>query len=130
MLLIGVAILSIILALFAQSLNVAFLVSILPSQWQRSANLPLIIFTVFWKRFNSTGAIAGSLVGLLSALIIVSTGPSVWDSIGSDHLYRRSAHPAVKPWHYLDPARIPCRLLRYDFSSEKADEDTFYGKFK
>lgn len=43
---IGVAILSIILALFAQSLNVAFLVS-LAFAVAASANLPLIIFTVF-----------------------------------------------------------------------------------
>ena len=54
---IGVAILSIILALFAQTLNVAFLVS-LAFAVAASANLPVILFTVYWKRFNTTGAIS------------------------------------------------------------------------
>lgn len=43
---IGVSVLSILLAVFAQSLNVAFLVS-LAFAVAASANLPLIIFTVF-----------------------------------------------------------------------------------
>ena len=60
---IGVSVLSILLAVFAQSLNVAFLVS-LAFAVAASANLPLIIFTVFWKRFNAAGALAGSLTGL------------------------------------------------------------------
>ncbi|WP_145644167.1 solute symporter family protein, partial [Bacillus licheniformis] len=54
---IGVSVLSILLAVFAQSLNVAFLVS-LAFAVAASANLPLIIFTVFWKRFNAAGALA------------------------------------------------------------------------
>lgn len=56
---IGVSVLSILLAVFAQSLNVAFLVS-LAFAVAASANLPLIIFTVFWKRFNAAGALAGA----------------------------------------------------------------------
>lgn len=79
---IGVSVLSILLAVFAQSLNVAFLVS-LAFAVAASANLPLIIFTVFWKRFNAAGALAGSLTGLLSALILVSISPSVWDPAGN-----------------------------------------------
>ncbi len=75
---IGVSVLSIILSLFAQKLNVAFLVS-LAFAVAASANLPVILFTVFWKRFNTTGAITGMLTGLLSTIILVALSPNVWD---------------------------------------------------
>lgn len=74
---VGVAILSIILALFAQKLNVAFLVA-LAFAVAASANLPVLIFTIFWKRFNTAGAVTGMLVGLLSSLFLVAISPNVW----------------------------------------------------
>ncbi|MCR8641223.1 cation acetate symporter [Paenibacillus sp. N1-5-1-14] len=77
----GVAIVSIVLALFAQKLNVAFLVSIAFAV-AASANLPVIIYTVYWKRFNTTGAITGMLCGLLSCIIIVALSPNVWGEPG------------------------------------------------
>ncbi|KRE50743.1 cation acetate symporter [Paenibacillus sp. Soil724D2] len=78
---IGVALLSIILALFAQKLNVAFLVSIAFAV-AASANLPVILFTVYWKRFNTTGAIVGMLSGLLSCILLVAVGPNIWGEAG------------------------------------------------
>ena len=77
---IGVAILSIILALFAQTLNVAFLVS-LAFAVAASANLPVILFTIYWKRFNTTGAISGMIVGLVSAIVLVALSPNVWNPV-------------------------------------------------
>ncbi|MBS4202182.1 sodium/solute symporter [Bacillus sp. FJAT-49732] len=72
----GVSVLSILLALFAQNLNVAFLVS-LAFCVAASANLPVIIYTIYWKRFNTTGAMTGMLAGLLSSLILVAISPNV-----------------------------------------------------
>ncbi|GAA0437486.1 sodium/solute symporter [Lentibacillus halophilus] len=73
----AVSVLSIVLALFAQYLNVAFLVS-LAFCIAASANLPVILYTVYWKRFNTSGAVTAMLVGLFSALILVSMSPSVF----------------------------------------------------
>ncbi|MFZ2463584.1 MAG: sodium/solute symporter [Caldibacillus thermoamylovorans] len=73
----GVAVLSILLALFAQNMNVAFLVS-LAFCIAGSANLPVIVYTIFWKRFNTVGAISAMLSGLISALVLVSISPSVF----------------------------------------------------
>lgn len=73
----GVAVLSILLALFAQNMNVAFLVS-LAFCIAGSANLPVIVYTIFWKRFNTAGAISAMLSGLISALVLVSISPSVF----------------------------------------------------
>src|SRR5690606_15441574 len=72
----GVSVLSILLALFAQNLNVAFLVS-LAFCVAASANLPVIVYTIYWKRFNTTGAMSGMLAGLLSSLILVAISPNV-----------------------------------------------------
>ncbi|QDI90994.1 cation/acetate symporter ActP [Salicibibacter halophilus] len=72
----GVAVMSIILALAAQNLNVAFLVA-LAFAVAASANLPVIVFTIYWKRFNTTGAITGILSGLITALALVLVSPSV-----------------------------------------------------
>jgi cation/acetate symporter len=40
-----------------------------------SANLPAIIFSVFWKRFNTTGALCGLGGGLLSSLGLILLSP-------------------------------------------------------
>ena len=78
---IGVAVISIALALFAQKMNVAFLVS-LAFCVAASANLPVIIFTIFWKKFNTAGAVSGMLIGLITALALVVVGPNVFDPSG------------------------------------------------
>lgn len=77
---ITISVLSIVLALGAQTLNVAFLVS-LAFCIAGSANLPVIIYTIYWKRFNSTGAIAAMLTGLISALVLVAVSPNIWSPI-------------------------------------------------
>lgn len=93
---IGVSIFSIILALFAQKLNVAFLVS-LAFCVAASANLPIIFFTIYWKRFNTTGAVTGSLAGLLSSLILVSMSPNVFALDGSAIFIGEPWFPLTNP---------------------------------
>lgn len=82
----GVSILSILLSLGAQYLNVAFLVS-LAFCIAASANLPVILYTVYWKRFNTSGAIWAVLSGLISALILVSISPSVFSPVEGAALF-------------------------------------------
>ena len=77
---ISIAIVSIILALFAQSLNVSFLVSF-AFCIGASANLPVILYTIYWKKFNSTGAVTAMVTGLVSCLILGAMGPNVWSPI-------------------------------------------------
>ncbi|MGK9181889.1 cation acetate symporter [Priestia filamentosa] len=83
---IGITVLSIILALFVQNMNVAFLAS-LALTVGASSNLPVILFTVYWKRFNITGAITGILVGLIGTLLFVSLSPSIWSPIKGAALF-------------------------------------------
>ncbi|MGG4452858.1 solute symporter family protein [Brevibacillus porteri] len=94
---IGVSIVSILLALFAQNLNVAFLVA-LAFAVAASANLPVILFTIFWKRFNTAGAISGMLVGLFSSLILVAMSPNVWNPVvGKAILVGEALFPLPNP---------------------------------
>jgi len=67
---------AIVLSIFAQKLNVAFLVA-LAFAVAASGNLPAILYSLFWKRFNTTGAVSAIYGGLLSALILVIFSPVV-----------------------------------------------------
>jgi cation/acetate symporter len=71
-----VAILSIVFAIWLKNLNVAFLVG-LAFAVAASANVPAIILTLAWKRFNRTGTICGMVAGLVSSLVLIAIGPAV-----------------------------------------------------
>ncbi|MBA3388501.1 MAG: cation acetate symporter [Rubrobacter sp.] len=73
---VGISVLAILLAIPAASLNVAFLVA-LAFAVAASANVPVILLTIFWKRFNTTGAVAGILVGLISCIVLIMLSPNV-----------------------------------------------------
>ena len=67
---------SIVLSIFAQRLNVAFLVA-LAFAVAASGNLPAILYSLFWKRFNTTGAVAAIYGGLGAAIFLVIFSPVV-----------------------------------------------------
>ncbi|PYS46466.1 MAG: cation acetate symporter [Acidobacteria bacterium] len=72
-----VGVISILLAiLLGQSINVAFLVG-LAFAVAASANLPVIILSLFWKRFNTKGAVIGLATGLASSIILILLSPSI-----------------------------------------------------
>ena len=75
-------IVSIILGIRAMQQNVAFLVS-LAFAIAASANLPTILYSQYWKRFNTTGAVASIYTGLISALVLIVLSPAVSGSATS-----------------------------------------------
>jgi cation/acetate symporter len=62
--------------LLGPNANVAFLVA-LAFAVAASANLPVIVLSLFWRRFNTAGAVAGLAAGLLSSLILILISPSI-----------------------------------------------------
>jgi cation/acetate symporter len=73
---------SIGLAILMPGANAAALVA-LAFAVAASSNLPVIVLTLFWKRFNTAGAVGGLLGGLLSSvgLILISyNGPMGFDA--------------------------------------------------
>jgi cation/acetate symporter len=118
---IGVSILSIILALGAQSLNVAFLVS-LAFAVAASANLPVILYTIYWKRFNTTGAVCAMVFGLVSAIGLVLIGPNVFSpEVGKAIFVGNPIFPYTTPGILSIPLGFFAGYLGTILSSEKAD---------
>ena len=61
--------------LLGPTFNVAFMVG-LAFAVAASANLPVILLSIFWKRFTTEGAVWGLATGLISSLILIVIGPS------------------------------------------------------
>ncbi|GGR52287.1 cation acetate symporter [Deinococcus seoulensis] len=73
---VGVGIAAIILGLLAKTQNVAFLVA-LAFALAASANLPVILFTLFWRKFNATGAMWGIVGGILFTVLLIAISPNI-----------------------------------------------------
>ena len=74
---------AIALAIPSQGLNVAFLVA-LAFAVAASANLPAIIYNLFWRRFNTRGAVWSIYGGLASAILLVFFSPVVSGKVAAD----------------------------------------------
>ena len=65
--------------------NVTVLVS-MAFVFAASANFPPLILALFWRRFNTTGALTGIAFGITASVIMIVLSPPVWpgpDSQGS-----------------------------------------------
>ena len=71
-----IGIVAIIGGIFANGQNIAFLVA-LAFAVAASANLPTILYSLFWKRFNTRGALWSIYGGLISAIILIVFSPVV-----------------------------------------------------
>ncbi|WP_431041792.1 solute symporter family protein [Streptomyces sp. P1-3] len=73
---VGVGVVAIGLGLLAQDLNVAFLVG-LAFAVAASANLPVLLYALFWHRFTTRGALWAVYGGLVPAVLLVTLSPVV-----------------------------------------------------
>ncbi|GAA1078867.1 MULTISPECIES: solute symporter family protein [Kitasatospora] len=73
---VAIGALAIVLSLFAQRLNVAFLVG-LAFAVAASANLPTLLYSLFWRRFTTRGAVWAVYGGLVPAVLLVVFSPVV-----------------------------------------------------
>lgn len=71
----GVGAAAIALGLLSKGQNVAHLVA-LAFAVASAANVPVIVYSVFWKKFNTGGAVAGIIVGLVSTIAFVAVSPN------------------------------------------------------
>ncbi|MFE4393813.1 cation acetate symporter [Kitasatospora xanthocidica] len=67
---------AIVLSLFADKLNTAALVA-LAFAVAASANLPTLLYSLFWKRFTTVGAVSSVYAGLLTSVTLVVFSPVV-----------------------------------------------------
>ncbi|WP_433663503.1 solute symporter family protein [Nocardia sp. CA-128927] len=64
------------LGILANGQNIAFLVA-LAFAVAAAANLPTILYSLFWKRFNTTGALFSMYGGLISTIVLIVFSPAV-----------------------------------------------------
>jgi cation/acetate symporter len=62
--------------ILANGQNVAFLVA-LAFAVAASANLPTLLYSLFWKRFNTTGALYSIYGGLITSVVLIVFSPAV-----------------------------------------------------
>ena len=83
-----IGVLAIALGILAQGVNVAVLV-ILAICVAASANFPVLVLSLFWRRFNTGGVVGGMALGLVSSVALAMIGPAMR---GADALW-----PLVNP---------------------------------
>ncbi|MFS2090817.1 cation acetate symporter [Paenarthrobacter nicotinovorans] len=71
-----IGVLAILGGIFANGQNVAFLVA-LAFAVAASANLPTIVYSLFWKRFTTQGAVWSMYGGLAAAILLITFSPVV-----------------------------------------------------
>ncbi|MHA6509337.1 solute symporter family protein [Tessaracoccus sp. MC1627] len=71
-----VGVLAILGGIVANGQNIAFLIS-LAFAVAASANLPSILYTLYWKRFNTRGSVWSIYTGLISAVLLIVFSPAI-----------------------------------------------------
>jgi len=83
-----VGIVATLLGILAEGVNVAVLV-ILAICIAASANFPVLVLSLFWRRFNTGGVIGGMALGLVSSVSLALIGPG--------YLGAKAIWPLVNP---------------------------------
>ena len=116
---------AIVLAIFAQKLNVAFLVA-LAFAVAASGNLPAILYSLFWKRFTTSGAVAAIYGGLGSAVLLVAFSPVVSSTPTSWFPHADFAwFPLSNPGIISIPVGFLCGWIGTVLSKEAASTDRY-----
>ncbi|HYN52599.1 MAG TPA: sodium/solute symporter [Thermoleophilaceae bacterium] len=80
-----------------EGLNISFMVG-LAFAVAASANFPALLLALTWRRFNTTGAVTGVLVGTISSIVLVIISPTVWpgaDAEGGALGFYNLANPGI-----------------------------------
>lgn len=90
----AVGVFAILLGMAFKGVNVSFLVG-----WAfaiaASANLPAILFLLFWKKTSEKGIAASIIVGIMASLAIILTSPTMWGIYGL--IPREAPHQLENP---------------------------------
>jgi cation/acetate symporter len=70
----AVGVVAIVLSILLRGFNIAFLVG-LAFAVAASANVPVILLALSWRRFSRSGAMAGMLSGLVASLALIAASP-------------------------------------------------------
>lgn len=92
---IALGIIAIILGIAFEKQNIAFMVG-LAFAIAASANFPVLLLSMYWSKLTTRGAFLGGGIGLLTAVVLVVIGPTVWVAIlGYEQPIFSSKYPAL-----------------------------------
>ena len=115
---------AILLAIKLQTINVAFLVG-LAFAVAASANLPVIVLSLFWKRFNTAGACWGLGVGLVGSIVLIILSPSVMDPNGKALINAAPWFPLKNPGIVSIPLGFLAAWIATLMSNDRTSELKF-----
>ena len=115
---------AILLAIKLQTINVAFLVG-LAFAVAASANLPVIVLSLFWKRFNTAGAVWGLGVGLVGSIVLIILSPSVMDPNGKALINAAPWFPLKNPGIVSIPLGFLAAWIATLMSNDRTSELKF-----
>lgn len=88
-------ILAIILGIIFEKQNVAYMVG-LAFAIAASVNFPILFLSMYWQRLTTRGAFVGGSIGLLTAVLCMLFGPTIWvDILGNAEAIFPYKHPAL-----------------------------------
>ena len=90
-----------------------------------SANFPVLLLNMYWKKFDTTGAVLGGWLGLGSAVLLTILSPGIWVKV-------LGHHAAIFPYDSPALFSVPLGFLGCYVGSlvrrgarAKAEEDRF-----
>lgn len=88
-------VLAILLGIAFEKQNVAFMVG-LAFAIAASVNFPILLLSIYWSKLTTRGAFIGGFTGLVTAIVIVVMGPTVWkDVLGNKEALISLKNPAI-----------------------------------
>jgi cation/acetate symporter len=92
---IALGIIAVLLGIVFENQNVAFMVG-LAFCVAASANFPILFLSMYWRKLTTRGAVIGGSLGLLTAVVLVVIGPTVWvDAFGNAEAIFPYKYPAI-----------------------------------
>jgi cation/acetate symporter len=88
-------IVAIFLGIIFEQQNVAYMVG-LAFAIAASVNFPILFLSMYWQKLTTRGAFIGGSIGLLTAIMCMIFGPTIWvDILGNEQAIFPYKHPAL-----------------------------------
>lgn len=116
----GIGLIATLFSLGLENINVAFLVS-LTFVVAASSYFPILLFTIYWKRFNRQGAFIGMMSGFVASLGLVMCGPHIMN-LENGWISMEPLFPLYNPGIIAIPLGFIGAWLGTLFSRQSEDE--------
>lgn len=92
---ITIGIIAIFLGIIFEKQNVAYMVG-LAFAIAASVNFPILFLSMYWQKLTTRGAFIGGAIGLVTAILCMIFGPTIWvDILGNEQALFPYKHPAL-----------------------------------